>query len=101
MVTLFTGELKFKIYVNDDEPPKITVFNAEPGGNIHQERTPPYVDATTSPKPDAVAITPLIVVEEPNPGKAPNVGHTAQTGVGVGVGIGRVGVGVGVTTSQG
>ena len=73
----------------------------DPGGVIHQERTPLNVVGTTLPKPEAVTVTPLIVVEDPKPGKVLNVGHIGQSGVGVTVGVTVfVGVTVGVTIGQ-
>ena len=59
------------------------MFDAKTGGVIHQERPPPG-SVRISPKPEAVTVTPLIVVEDPKPGKALTVGHIGQTGVGVG-----------------
>ena len=104
MDILFTGELNVKIYVNEvgaNPEPKNTVFNADPGGVIHQAKTPLNVVETTLPKPEAVTVTPLITVEEPKLGKVLTVAHIGQTGVGVGVGGNVVDVGVGVTFSQG
>jgi hypothetical protein len=89
MTILFTGELKFNMYVKDVleiELPKNTVFVADPGGVIHQARTPPNVVDRTSPKPDAVIVTPFTIVEDPKPGKELTDSHIGQTGVGVGVG---------------
>ena len=102
---LLTGELNVKIYVNEvgvTPPPKIGVFNAEPGGVIHQLNSLLNVVAAILPKPDAVIVIPFKIIEDPNVGKVLTVGHIGQTGVGVGVGVNVfVGVGVGVTSSQG
>jgi hypothetical protein len=68
---------------------------------IHHETNPPDGVKDTSPKPDAVIVTPLYVTEDPICGNELTVAHIGQTGVGVGVGGNVVGVGVGVTTSQG
>ena len=76
------------------------MFDAKTGGVIHQERPPPG-SVRISPKPEAVIVTPLIVVEDPKPGKALTVGHIGQSGVGVIVGVTVfVGVTVGVTIGQ-
>jgi hypothetical protein len=76
------------------------VFDAITGGVIHQAILPPG-SVRISPKPEAVTVTPLIVVEDPKPGKALTVAHIGQTGVGVGVGVTVfVGVTVGVTIGQ-
>ena len=93
MTILFTGELNVKIYVNEVGPtpdPKNTVFNADPGEVIHQAKTPLNAVDVILPKPDAVIVIPLIIVEDPKPGKVPTVAHIGQTGVEVGVGIGVV-----------
>ena len=93
---MFTGTLKFKVYVNGvgELSPNITLLFTVAGDKGHcGDPVPPGATATL-PEPVAVITTLLYTTEVPSCGNISTVEHTCETGVDVGVGVG-VGVGSG------